>query len=209
MNFFPRRGVYGFVQLISLLMPLTGYIIDFKYNTSPVGFIIMTLAGIILFVWAHVQHKKTKGNKDTRAIDWISKGCTFQIAGSHQEAVIAFTKACELEPRTALTYFARGRSYFELGNLDQAVKDFDKAIELNPKFIEAYDRRGLCLAKLGKHDQAVQDFDKAIELNPKFEIAYNHRSVSQEILGNHAQSILDVQATAKLGNGKAQNPLKQ
>jgi tetratricopeptide (TPR) repeat protein len=208
MDFFSQRGLYGFAQIISLLMPLTGYIIDFKYKTSPAGFITMTLAGIILFVWAHTQHKKNKDNKDSRAIDWISKGCTFQIAGCHREAVIAFSKACELEPRTVLTYFARGRSYFELGNLDLAIKDFDKAIELNPKFIEAYDMRGLCLAKLGKHDQAVQDFDKAITLNPKFGMAYNHRSASQEILGNHEQSVRDAQEAAGLGNGKTQNHLK-
>ena len=208
MNFIFRRGAYGFVQLLSILMPLTGYMFDFTYQTSPVGFIILTLAGIILFIWAHVQHKKTKDKKDTRAIDWISKGCTLQIAGIHQEAVIAFTKACELEPRTALTYYARGRSYFELENLDQAIKDFDRAIELNPKFIEAYEKRGVCHAGLGKHELAVQDFDKVIELNPQCEMAYNHRGASYEILGNHEQSIKDVQAAANLGNERAQNPLK-
>jgi tetratricopeptide (TPR) repeat protein len=208
MNFIFRRDVYGFLQLLSLLMPLTGYIIDVTYQTSPGGFITMTLAGVIFFLWAHVQQKKTKDKKDTRAIDWISKGCTFQIAGSHQEAVIAFTKACELEPRTALTYFARGRSYFELGNLDQAIKDFDRAIELNPKFIEAYDRRGLCHAKLGKHELAVQDFDKAIDLNPHYAVAYNHRIASYEMLGNYELSMRDVQAAAKSGNEKTQNPLK-
>ena len=208
MNFIFRRDAYAFVQLLSFLMPLTGYLIDIAYQTSPAGFIIFTLAGIFLFVWAHVRHKKTKGKDDSRAIDWISKGCTLQIAGSHREAVIAFTRASELEPGTVLTYFARGRSYFELGSLDQAIKDFNSAIELNPKFLEAYDKRGLCHVGLGNHEQAIKDFDSAIEINPKFAVAYHNRSGAYKMLGNLEQSIKDAQAAAKLGYQGTRDILK-
>ncbi len=208
MKFLFRRDVYLFVQLFSLLMPLFGYMIDSSYHTSPAGFIVFTLLGIILFVWSHGRHKKTKDKTEIRAVDWISKGCTLQIAGSHQEAILSFTRACELEPGAVLSYFARGRSYLELGNIEQAIKDFDMAIELSPNFVEAYDKRGTCYARFGNHEQAVKDFDKAIELNPKFAMAYINRAASYEVLGNHEQSIKDIQRAARTGHQEAKNILK-
>lgn len=189
-------------------MPLLGYIIDSAYHTSPAGFIVFTLLGILIFVWSHTRNKKTKGKSEMRSVDWISKGCTLQIAGSHQEAVLAFTQASELEPGAALAYFARGRSYWELGNLEQAIKDFDTAIGLSPNFVEAYDRRGLCYARSGNHEQAVRDFDKAIELNPKYAMAYINRGASYEVLGNREQSIRDIQTAARTGHQEAKNILK-
>jgi tetratricopeptide (TPR) repeat protein len=205
---FSIRHAYVFVQLFSLLMPLLGYMIDSAYHTGPAGFVVLTLLGIILFIWGHGRQKKTKDKAEMRAVDWISKGCILQIAGSHQEAIIAFTRACELEPGAVLAYFARGRSYWELGNTDQAIKDFDMAIGLSPKFVEAYDKRGLCYARVGNQEQAVTDFDKAIELNPKFAMSYINRGTAYEKLGKHELSIKDIKAAAKLGHEEAMKILK-
>ena len=204
---FPRN-VYVFMQLLSLLMPLSGYMIDFKYQTSPAGFIVFTLIGLMLFIWSYIRYKKADDKKDLRALDWIGKGCTMQIAGNHQQAIIAFTKACELEAGVVLAYYARGRSYWELGNLDQAIKDFNKVIELNPKFVEAYDKRGLCYAKSGNPAKAIEDFNKAIALNSTFAVAYNNRGVAYGMMGNHEQELIDTQAAAKLGLEAAQTFLK-
>ena len=113
MKFLFRQNAFVFIQLFSLLMPLFGYMIDSAYHTSPAGFIVFTLFGITVFVWSRGRHKKSKDKTEIRAVDWISKGCTLQIAGSHQEAILAFAKACELEPRAVLAYFARARSYCE------------------------------------------------------------------------------------------------
>ena len=189
-------------------MPLFGYMIDSSYHTGPAGFIVLTLLGIILFVWSHGRRKKTRDKTEMRAVDWIGKGCTLQISGSHQEAILAFTRACELEPGAVLAYFARGRSYWELGNIEQAIKDFEMAIELSPNFVEAYDRRGLCHARSGNHEQALKDFDKAIELNPKFAMAYINRGTSYEMLGKHELSIKDIQAAARTGHQEAKQILK-
>jgi len=205
---FFRRNIYFYIQLVSFLMPLSGYIIDSQYQTSPTGFITFTLVGAAIFAWSYIRQKKAHDDKELRAIDWISKGCTMQIAGNHEEAIIAFTKACEIEPGAVLAYFARGRSYWELGTADQAIKDFDRVIELNPKFAEAYDKRGTCYTKLGNHEQAIKDFNMAIEVNAKFAAAYINRGTVYGMLGNRDQEILDIQTAARLGYKAAQNLLK-
>ncbi len=203
-----QRNVYVYMQLLSFALPLFGYAIDFNYRTGPAFFIVFTLMGIALFIWGYVRYKKANGKKELRAVDWIGKGCIMQIAGNHQEAVIAFTRACELDHGAVLAYYSRGRSYWELGNLNQAINDFNRAIELNPGFAEAYDKRGLCHAKSGNNEQAVKDFDKAIELNARFAMAYMNRGASHGMLGNREQEVLDTQAAARLGMEAAQKLLK-
>jgi len=202
------RNVYIVLQIVSFLMPLSGYMIDVKYQTSPASFIVCTIIGLTLFIWSYIHYKKTDDKKELRAVDWIGKGCTMQIAGNHQEAIMAFTKACELEAGLVLAYYARGRSYAELGNLDQAIRDFNKAIELNPKFIEAFDTRGLCYTKLENPAKAIEDFNKAIALNSKFAVAYKNRGAAYGMMGNHEQEIIDIQAAARLGLKTAQTILQ-
>ena len=204
-----QRDVYIYILLLALIMPLFGYLTDIVYHTGPVGFVVCTLIGIILFIWSFSEYRKAKVEKEPRAVDWISKGCTFQIAGNHQEAIIAFTRAFEKESNAAVAYYARGRSYWELGNMNQAIKDFDRAIELNPKFVEAYERRGVSYARIDKHEQAIKDFDKAIELNPKLAVAYSNRGAVHERLGNREQAMKDAQAAAKWGHEGAQKLLKE
>lgn len=202
------RNVYIILQVVSFLMPLSGYMIDVKYQTSPASFIVCTIIGLTLFIWSYIHYKKADDKKELRAVDWIGKGCTMQIAGNHQEAIMAFTKACELEAGLVLAYYARGRSYSELGNLDQAIGDFNKTIELNPKFIEAYDTRGLCYTKLENPAKAIEDFNKAIALNSKFAVAYKNRGAAYGMMGNQKQEIIDTQAAARLGLKTAQTFLQ-
>ena len=54
-------------------------------------------------------------------------------AGKYQEAIEAYTKAIELDPKYAVAYYGRGLIYVVLGDYRQAIRDYDKAIELDPK----------------------------------------------------------------------------
>ena len=60
--------------------------------------------------------------------DWFEKGYKFGIAGNHKEALNAFNKAIELNPKFALAYGNRGVAYSDLGNYQQAINDYTKAI---------------------------------------------------------------------------------
>lgn len=197
-----------YILLIALIMPVFGYLTDFVYQTGPFGFCVCTAIGVILFFWGFNKYRKAKGKREPGVVDWISKGCTFQIAGNHQEAIIAFTRASEMEPKAAIAFYARGRSHWELGNIHQAIKDFDRAIELSPRFAEAYERRGASLARMDKYDEAIKDFDRAIELNPRYALAYHNRAAVHEKLGNQERAIKDMQTAAQLGHEEAQRLLK-
>jgi tetratricopeptide (TPR) repeat protein len=77
------------------------------------------------------------------ATDWLQKGVVLAMAGKNQEALEAFTKAIELNPKYAEAYNNRVIAYLKLGNYQQAIRDYDKAIKLDPKNAMAYSKSDL------------------------------------------------------------------
>jgi Flp pilus assembly protein TadD len=136
--------------------------------------------------------------KTLSAIDWVEKGFALGIAGEHQEAIGAFTKAIELNPKYAEAFYNRGEAYRILGNFRLAIRDYDKAIELNPTDAKPYGARGVAYGSLGEHRQAIRDYDKAIELDPTDAEIYVTRGVSYRKLGDYQQAIRDFDQAIQL-----------
>ena len=81
--------------------------------------------------------KAYKQNIDNlSAVEWFEKGYKLYESGNNSDAVKAYSKAIELEPRAATAYYNRGLAYHKLSNTEQAIKDLNKAIELNPQYAE-------------------------------------------------------------------------
>jgi tetratricopeptide (TPR) repeat protein len=60
------------------------------------------------------------------------------------EALEAFTRAIELNPRSAKAYYFRGITQYFLSDYSRAIEDFDKAMELDPRYrFHAYFNREL------------------------------------------------------------------
>jgi len=137
------------------------------------------------------------------AIDWFDKGYALQIAGRYQEAIRAYTRAIELNPKYSGPYCNRGAAYGNLGEYERAIEDFDKAIELDPKNADAYYNRGLSYAKIGDPRQAIKDYDKAIRLDPKYAQAYINRGAAYGDLGNRQKEISDYDKAIELDPKKA------
>jgi len=129
--------------------------------------------------------------KDLTVAELFEKGYSFHTSGSYNDAIYAYGKAIELDPKYAMAYNNRGAVYDNIGNYSQAIKDYDRAIDLNPKYVEAYYNRGNAYGSLGNYSQEIKDYDKAIELNPNDEEAYNNRGAAYRSLGNYSQAIKD------------------
>jgi tetratricopeptide (TPR) repeat protein len=101
------------------------------------------------------------------ATDWFDKGYTYLAAEKYQDAINAYTRAIELDPKFAPAYNNRGVSYNVLGNHNQAIADHTRAIELNPKDAGAYFVRGLAYEESGNLEQAFSDYKVAARLGFK------------------------------------------
>jgi tetratricopeptide (TPR) repeat protein len=144
------------------------------------------------------QEEYAKGIKELSAIEWFEKGKVFYQSENHNEAINAYSRAIELNPKLAKGYNGRGAAYAKLGNYQQAIRDFDKAIKLNPKYAFAYNNRGKTYNILGKYQQAIRDCDKAIKLSPKDAFAYNSRGNVYDSLGKYQQAIRDYDKAIEL-----------
>jgi len=128
------------------------------------------------------------------ATDWCEKGNVLAERGKWKEAMEAFTKAIELDPKGSLAYGLRGITYYALDNYKQAVDDLNAAIKLNPTDVGAwvtYTLRGEVYRLLGNYKQATEDYDKAIEKNSEYAKAYDGRGLTYGALGNYKQAIDD------------------
>jgi len=132
------------------------------------------------------------------ATDWVAKGYVLGNAFRAQEAIKAFTKAIELDPKLALAYFNRGAMYNYLGNHQQAISNYDRVIEFHPKLTNAYFYRGNSYRDLGDYRRAIKDYDRVIELDPKYVAAYTCRAIVYRRLGDHRQAIRDETSVIEL-----------
>ena len=62
------------------------------------------------------------------AISVNNQGLIYNNEGQYHKAIVAFTKAIELDPSLALAYSNRGWAYIESGQYEQAIADCTKAI---------------------------------------------------------------------------------
>lgn len=109
--------------------------------------------------------------------DWRS-GSTEIVKGNIDKAVLNFSQAIRLDPKSEDSFTYRGLSYAVIFVLDVkrystlAISDFSSAIELNPNSSENYRRRGDMHEAVNRYDEAFSDYNKAINLNRNNTAAY-------------------------------------
>ena len=94
------------------------------------------------------------------------------------QAIVAYSRAIELNPRYIDAYNNRGTAYGRTGNYEKAIEDYDNMIALDPKSSAAYNNRGISHAKKEEYNLAIADFSKAIGFAPDYVEAYCNRGTA-------------------------------
>jgi serine/threonine-protein kinase len=93
-------------------------------------------------------------------------GLALREKGAPREAVGAFSKAIELDPRVALAWSDRGYAHLRLQEWQDAVRDCSEAIRLDSRLAIARVFRGQANIAQGDWEAAVADYTRAVELAP-------------------------------------------
>lgn len=109
---------------------------------------------------------------------WLNRGMAFRQQGDMQKAILAFTKALEIDPKLTAAYVKRGNALGEIGQLDKAIADYSAAINIDPGQAIFYMNRGLAHAKKGDYEKVIADCSEAIRLDSKLAGAYFIRGVA-------------------------------
>ena len=126
---------------------------------------------------------KSKGNL------WLRKGDIHLRQGRYAEAIDAYEKAIELDPRYAKAWNNKGLALDNLSKLDESIQVFEKAVEINPRYAEAWYNKGAVLDDQGKYDEAIKAYNKAIELKPNYVAAINSKGFALMEFGKYDESI--------------------
>lgn len=111
------------------------------------------------------------------------------------EAVEAYTKAIQLNPRDKDSLVHRAGCCIEMGDFARALDDLNRALELDPKWVEALSSRAYVLEKTGQFNEALRGYKQALKLNPNYRPAITGRErvkaiKSRQGLGGYVRKLL-------------------
>ena len=75
------------------------------------------------------------------------KGNELFDEGKYEEAIRAYDKSLEIDPRDTAVYYNKGNSLYALRQFDDAIKWYDKALELDPKYVDALNKQRISIKK--------------------------------------------------------------
>ncbi|MEG4577046.1 tetratricopeptide repeat protein [Microcoleus sp. N3A4] len=113
------------------------------------------------------------GNKKVLLDHWYNLGCELVNLGQHEEAIAAFEKVLEIDPKFPDAWNGLGTSLNCLGRYKEGITAFEKALEIHPKFHKAWNGLGNSLGGLGDYNEAIAVLGKVLEIEPKSHIVWN------------------------------------
>ena len=95
----------------------------------------------------YASQPKSKINRKD-ADTWMDKGTVLRDQGKYDQALQAYEKSIELDPKIAYPWNGKGTVFHDQKRYYDAIKCYDKAIELNPQFEAAKNNREIALKRL-------------------------------------------------------------
>lgn len=87
----------------------------------------------------------------------------------HDEAILDYKKAVQLDKKNVEAWTAMGISYMYLFQNDNAIKAFLEAIKANENYAMAYYDLGLIYAEKKEYDKAINYFELTLQKDPNYD----------------------------------------
>jgi tetratricopeptide (TPR) repeat protein/tRNA A-37 threonylcarbamoyl transferase component Bud32 len=126
------------------------------------------------------------------------RGLAHAATRNYEQAMVAYTKAIQLDPHYAEVYINRSTAHLLMENYGQAVADCNQALELAPDFVAAYTNRGIAYTGLRDYTRALADYDQAIALTPHNVYAYYNQGNTYLWMGQYQEAITSYGQTIQL-----------
>lgn len=106
---------------------------------------------------------------DQPELAYVGKGYAHFKKHDYLDAVTAYSRALEFNPRYALGHFRLGEAYYELGKTSLAKQSYNRALELAPNSAVIHYRKGIAEVKLRQISDAQKSFRQVVKLDPEGE----------------------------------------
>ena len=114
-----------------------------------------------------------------------------QKVGKHEEAIIYFDKALEIEPTSSELFYDKAISLQMLMRFDDAITNYDRSLMIESKNFGAFVNKGLCLSNpsMNKHEAALLCFEQALILVPDDLGVLSLKGYSFDSIGRYRDAI--------------------
>ncbi len=128
------------------------------------------------------QLKAATKNSPKTAQTWISLGDALMDSGRYGEAIDAYQKGLELDPKNVNARVDMGTCYRGVKQFDKAAEEYRKAIKINPNFPTSHRNLAVVLGTdLHRNQDAVKEIQKYLELAPNAPDAADMRQMMQQL----------------------------
>ncbi|MBI4765305.1 MAG: tetratricopeptide repeat protein [Deltaproteobacteria bacterium] len=107
-----------------------------------------------------------------RGADFYQTGMTEFNKGDFEDAIIAFKKAVDENPKDYQSYYALGRSYEKLARPKEAIASYEAALKIKPDYLPAREAAGLLYFQQKQFQEAEAHLKLARTLESKVAEVY-------------------------------------
>ena len=95
---------------------------------------------------------------------WNGLGATLNDLARYREAIAAFEKALEIDPKYHFAWNGLGNALKDLGRYREAIAAYDKALEFTAdQYWQAWANRGWAFFNSGRYIEAIQNWDEGLQ----------------------------------------------
>ena len=100
---------------------------------------------------------------DRQAQIYVQDGSASLRSWKLPQAIQAFTRAIEIEPRYAEAYVKRGLAYYRSAQYETAIADYTETLKLKRYQADAHASRGDAYQSLGDMQRAIEDYSASLK----------------------------------------------
>ena len=126
-----------------------------------------------------------RGDEGLEGKTWLYGAKLCLSEGKYDDALEAFDKVLEINPKNESTLFGKGLALTMLGRYEDALEAFDKVLEINPQNEDTPFWKGFMLFSLGRYEDALKAYDNALEIHPKNESTLSGKGLALFSLGRY------------------------
>jgi tetratricopeptide (TPR) repeat protein len=129
---------------------------------------------------------------------WNNRGLSLDELGRHEEAIVCYAKALEIDSRDVNTWSNKGSALGALGRHQEAIACLDKALHLDAESAPAWSNKGSALDALGRYEEALACFAKALQVDPQNSVIWNNKGNALYALARYDEALTCFAESARI-----------
>ncbi len=178
------------MPVVSILIIFAAYTIYWWSRQIRAGnFKDLLISGLAFMMILVVVNIDISGvNQATKAENYFNLGLAYTTKKQWQEALAAYEKATEIEPRYADAHNNLGNIYDQQGRYAEAIRQYRLAMSSDPNNVRPYLNLGNIYYKLEDFERAAKYYEQAIAIDPAYEKAYEYCGLAYAKLGRFEEA---------------------